>query len=523
MPTNTEVFPKLLKHLFGVVLLTLTCSSLQAAEQVAQTEDLLNMGLEDLLQMRISVSALSGRSQYLSTRLLAQTPYLLDRILFEAAADPVKTASDAASGIGLAPAIGSFAQPAISPDEIEASSAPDDYLRQIARTEQQFSPFDSILFEQYLGLGLSYQLQGDHENAITAFEKAEYISRINNGLYAPDQFPIIERMIDSYLATGNVAAANSRQQYLLYVNTQHYGENSLEVVPVLNALGDRNMHTFLNALHAGNYVGFISGGRGSSRNLTPRALAYMNVYRAQDQYYRAIMSLVDNKKFDTNQMTSLELKLIEAIFLGAHRQGILDNPVFYMKGRRERTGSRIMRDELNSNSMSFINGRNAWSRMRIYEQVNTESTPLDKVRPMLGLADWHRLFNRRKRANDLYLEARDYLVEQQIAPDIIEAIFNPAVPVQLPWFAPRPNSRRFLGIAEEEQPIWDGWLDVSFTLSKYGTASNIKILGHSDNTTREIERRLRRVIQHSPFRPRILDKEETTSSEVQVRYYFVQK
>ena len=248
----------------------------------------------------------------------------------------------------------------------------------------------------------------------------------------------------------------------------------------------------------------------------------MNLYQSQDQYYQAILNLIDNRQFNASQLTSLELKLVETIFLGAHRQGILDDPLFYMKSHHIRTGSRVRRDELSGNSPSFINGRNAWSRMQVYQQINDSASAIEKVMPLLGLADWHRLFNRRGHANDLYLEARDYLLAEQVDPQEINALLNPLIPVQLPDFAPRPHSRRSLGIPDYVTPEWTGYVDVSFNLNKYGSVHNLKIIASSENATGDIISRLRRVLRHSPFRPALRDIEQGTTTAMQLRYYFAQ-
>jgi len=209
---------------------------------------------------------------FFSVSAQAQPDLILDRILFEPALltdnqvespvdNPVESPDKNQTinaGNTTSTDFSAHATDPVFVADSDSVASPDSYLRQITLREQQTSPFDSQLFEQYLGLGISYQSRGEHEAAITAFEKAEYISRINNGLYAPDQFPIIQRMIDSYEATGDLTSATRREQYLFYLNEQHYGENSLELVPILIAQADRNSNAFLNALHAGNYVGIVS-------------------------------------------------------------------------------------------------------------------------------------------------------------------------------------------------------------------------------------------------------------------------
>ena len=459
----------------------------------------------------------------------AQEIVNIDRVLFEPYPLP---SSDSPPVLASIPGTKGRIVLAANTDEMIATSDPDkaerdveQYLQVITETEAQEGPFDTGLFEYYLDLGLAYQDQGLHEEAIEAFEKAEYISRINNGLYSPDQFPVVERMIESYIATGDLLTANSKQQYLLYLNTQFYGEDSLEVVPALDYLADWNMDTFLTALTLGNSVGLNInfGGRGvGGINATPRALAMRNLFLAQSQYYQAIENLIDHRRLFDPKLLELEQKLVEAIFLSALRRGILEDPVFYLNRRTARTGSRIVRDELRGNTMSYINGRNAWMRMQIYVENNPAATPLDVARTMLGQADWNMMFNRRVTAREQYAEIHDYLQTSGLEEAEINALLHPPLPVQLPEITFRPHTRQHLGVPEDAQIAWQGYIDLGFSISRYGNVQGIRILGKSDNVTSRLERRLRKVLHNSPFRPRLADGEPLKQDEVQLRYYFAE-
>jgi tetratricopeptide (TPR) repeat protein len=427
----------------------------------------------------------------------------------------------------------------LNPEPEIAAAAVVSYQDSLDSTQNETSPYDQSLLEQYLSLGLSYQQLGDHEEALAALEKAEYISRINNGLHAPEQYRIIERMIASYVAEGRMSEADDKRQYLYYLSSQQYGEDSLEVVPSLTALADWNMSTFDHALSAGNNVGFISGNNDSldsftardgtisrvngTRMFTPRGIALSNLYSAQVQYHQAIVNLLRPRRADAarlDQLTDLELRFVEAVFLGAYRDGILEDPVFYMSQRVLGTGSRVRQPVLSPNLASFRNGRAAYERMRIYQQLNPKADAVAKVLPTLGLGDWNLLYNRRERAMEQYQAAALQLHEAGVPQERIAALLEPEVPVQLPEFAPRPNSRRQFGIEEDSPLDYDGWIDVHLRISRFGAANQVDILAKSDNVTRELERRLNRVIRNSPFRPSLSAALANEAQEFTLRYYF---
>jgi tetratricopeptide (TPR) repeat protein len=460
----------------------------------------------------------------------AQQAINVDRILFEA----VPLEPGGASPLAVSPAPRSASRISLTArqsadvravDAQEAALAVEQYLNEITETSTALGPYDTGLFQQYLDLGLAYQDQGQHEEAIEAFESAEYISRINNGLYSPDKFPVIERMIESYIATGDLQTANAKQQYLLYLNSQHFGDDSLEVVPALDYLGDWNMDTFFHALTLGNNVGMNInfGGRGvGGSNATPRAMATRNLFLAQSQYYQAIENMVEHRMIFDPKLLQLEQKLVEAIFLSALRRSIIEDPVFFIKRRTSRTGTRIVRDELRGNTMSYVNGRNAWERMLIYVKVNPAAGPEDIARTMLGKADWNMLFNRRVTALRGYAEISDYLQQAGVSRERIEAILHPALPVHLPEFTFLPHSRAHLGIAPEAEVEYQGYIDVSFVISRFGNAQGIRITGTSDNVTPTLKRRLVKVLHNSPFRPRLQDGEPLKRDVIQLRYYFAE-
>ena len=172
--------------------------------------------------------------------------------------------------------------------------------------------------------------------------------------------------------------------------------------------------------------------------------------------------------------------------------------------------------------MSYINGRNAWMRMQIYVENNPAATPLDVARTMLGQADWNMMFNRRVTAREQYAEIHDYLQTSGLEEAEINALLHPPLPVQLPEITFRPHTRQHLGVPEDAQIAWQGYIDLGFSISRYGNVQGIRILGKSDNVTSRLERRLRKVLHNSPFRPRLADGEPLKQDEVQLRYYFAE-
>lgn len=456
----------------------------------------------------------------------AQDPIPLDSLLFEphpvpeGAIDgplPGDTAQVAGSQEGDKSPDALYLLPGELEETVEETI--DLYLENIAETEADNGPFAPALLEQYLSLGKAYQQNNQHEEAIAVLEKAEYISRINSGLFASEQFVIVENLIASYLAMGEVRKAADRQQYLLFLNQQNFGNDNLQAVPILQKLADWQMNSFISTINAD--VPFtISFSSGNSRTPAPREFAFSSLYLAQNTYFQAIQNLVKNNQLDNPTLNELELKLVEAVFLSANRQGLLANPDFYMDPRLVHTGSRIMRRNIGGNSISYVNGRNAYMRMRLYEEHQAAVNPLEVAQAIIGLGDWNLLFDRRTTALKYYEEADAYLHSHNVAEDVITELMNPELPPQLPLFTALPHSREKYQIPEEAPLAFTGYADVSFDLTRYGNVRNVEINNTSGEFSKNMERRLLRILRTTPFRPRLRDGKVTGMDNVRIRYYY---
>ena len=453
----------------------------------------------------------------------AQPRPVLDRILFEArlledsasvslpgaAQGPVSAPGDGRGALDYADSDGA---------SIEA------YEQSIATTELAGGPFAPDLLEQFLALGELHQQQGDHEAALAAFDKADYISRINNGLYSPSQFAIVENMIESHLANGELQEAGNKQRYLLMLHEQQYGTNSLEVVPALARVGDWNFEQFYRQLALPNVVFSFSSGPTSgfgNRGQSPRAMAFGSLFQSQLSYWRAISIILNNGEYSDPRLRDLENKLIETSFLASNRDGMMRNPDFYLAQRSAYTGTRIQRS-VRPNSQYFFAGRSAYERLMAYHLLTPGTDAVAMAQTLIALGDWNLLFDRQSSALRTYRQAHDFLVANKVPRTVIDALFSPTMPQQLPAMTPLPHSRAKFGIAPDATVAWDGYVDVSFRISRFGHAGHFEVLGSSGELTRDLKERLRRLVRGSPFRPRFVDGDLAREDTVKLRYYFAQ-
>ncbi|MDG1851286.1 MAG: hypothetical protein P8J44_04140, partial [Gammaproteobacteria bacterium] len=298
-----------------------------------------------------------------------------------------------------------------------------------------------------------------------------------------------------------------------------FGENNLNAIPSIISLAEQNMTNYERVLNMPVQPSMSFSSSGSARQPTPRQIAFGSLYQAQQNYVRAISTLTDNQQFFDSTLLELEHRYIETLFLQAYRPAIIKEPDYYMSEKSYRTGSRI-RNNNRRNSVSYLRGVYAFERMLIYVRYNPMADPLVLTDILMNYGDWNLLFGHTRTAAEKYIEANQEAINRGIPEQEIENIFRPAMPVHLPLVAAKPNSREKFGIAANKNLVYDGYVDISFTVSRFGRAGDIEILGKSGNVTKKIEQRLKRYLRNSPFRPRLQKDGSINEESLTLRYHF---
>ena len=412
-----------------------------------------------------------------------------------------------------------------TPAPLEIVANIDAYRESVRNLEAEQGPFTPELYEVLVDLGNQYQLAGEHETAIEIFQRAEHISRVNNGLYDPQQFSSIEKMIDSYMAMGDVASANEKQRYLVYLSEQHYGQADPNILPSVIDLADHNMANF-NRVMAREEMPVLSFSSGtgfgpSRRDPTPKEMAFGSLFMAQQNYLQAISTMIDNRQYFDPMLLDLEYSFLETLLLQAFRPAILEDADYYLSDRGVVTGSLLRKDYASRYaSYNYATGKAAFERILIYVRNNPQSRVYQLVNALMEYGDWNMLFGKTMSAMEKYSEAYALVQELGVQPDVVEELFRPGIPVHLPLVTAKPNSREKFGIPDDAELEYAGYVDIAFTVSKYGRAKRFDILATSGEATREVERRLIRYLRNSPFRPRLEADEDFSAHRVTVRYYF---
>jgi tetratricopeptide (TPR) repeat protein len=108
------------------------------------------------------------------------------------------------------------------------------YNRAIKAAESREGAYGASLSESILGLARILQSQGRHDEAIALYKRSLHLTRINEGLYCPQQIPLLQGEIASHKALQNYTQADERQSYLYRVQTRAIGSSDALVTAFMD-------------------------------------------------------------------------------------------------------------------------------------------------------------------------------------------------------------------------------------------------------------------------------------------------
>ena len=94
------------------------------------------------------------------------------------------------------------------------------YRSYIDNMEASSGAFAPGLTEQLLGFGLNLQALERHAEAATVLKRGVHVSRVQSGLYAADQLPLLRAEIRSLTVLGRYDEVDERQRYLARVESE---------------------------------------------------------------------------------------------------------------------------------------------------------------------------------------------------------------------------------------------------------------------------------------------------------------
>jgi len=339
--------------------------------------------------------------------------------------------------------------------------------------EHTRGPFDPFLFNMLMVKASIHAEHGEWAPAKELLRRAQHIVHRDDGVYTQRQLPIIDRLTRIDLEQGDPVSADREQRFNLKISEQAYGDDSEELVPVLEKVGDYFSDRGseipvreLSRICCGSYDAQILRDRFPDQN-TEFLIRYRNslFHESYDLYERAIKILED--KYGEN-----DPRLVEPL--------------------RTLAWARLMDQRPNKSAEALME--------RAYNIVaeNPATDISDRIKALVGLADLYNISYDRK-AGERYLEAWQMLMDHPELTQLRHEVFG--APIRLfPLQRALPLSRRPMS-TEDDAEIY---ADVVFTIDEDGSTSDVEIL--ESNLPNDDASALRRFVQRRvKYRPRIVD------------------
>lgn len=386
----------------------------------------------------------------------------------------------------------------------------EDYQSAIARLEAEQGAWGFGLAEQLSGLGRTYQMRGQHRDAIAIFDRAVHVSRINNGLYDLSQVPIIERMVDSLKARGRWEEVHERHQYLFWLHKRNFGANDPRMLPVIDRLGKWYINDY-----ALNPERRMMGQLVDAHNLFQHAIdIIIGTYGTQDlRLIEPLRGLVMSNWFFANYRGNGATSSLERSHLT--RELGADNVSFPNDQQQNSRLTQYLRN-------NYADGKRAIQQMVDIYSLSPDAPSGAAARVKVELADWEQLFDRRRSAADLYRQAYRELAADDATRATADKLFGrPVALPELEFVESDLEQAASLRAANDEESIEPiNYVLVSFDVNRFGDAENIQVLESRPEDNAEYRSQIKRSLETTRFRPRLMDGEPVNTQGLTQKFVF---
>jgi tetratricopeptide (TPR) repeat protein len=346
-----------------------------------------------------------------------------------------------------------------------------------------------------------YHRLSDYDAAISVLERAQDIVRRWDGLDSLDQAEMVEEIIEINMAIARNEESIDEENHLRELVRRNPGDP--RNVAILVNMAGRQMDVvrelLINGIPPEIAINVNVLNSGNSARFAPprdaRSMAASMLRRARASYSAAMREAIAMGSADISELFELETSVIDTYYLE------LIN--LRLRGGRQayRGAGRLYFEGIGALDARLDNTR----RFR--------DTPEAVTRALIELADWELMFGSFGHALGMYDEAAADLRANGGSEALVDAMFSPAVPVPLPALL---SNAQIVGGRSDVQ----GYVDVEIDINRFGGVHQVRVTGRSDNATDSIERRLKRFVYQTRFRPRYVDGEWLRADRFALRYIF---
>lgn len=428
------------------------------------------------------------------------------------------------------------------------------YRESIDDIEQNNDPYHYELLEHYAGLGDAYQSLGRHEEAISNFDSAIQISKIQNGLYNLDQVPFIEKIIQSYIAMGDEENVTLKHEYMHYLHLENFTASDPDRINSSLALADWYIASFFkdnfqnasfvqrttnnivsrqpratSSLAGNNSVS--SGGLPNSNSAQFEAIlnGEINDLHARDVEDARLLKVGDIYEdlqrdiYATEQpdvLTIIEIaRRIAALSYITKQEMDFEKTNFNFNERYNNSRQEEFRNSQQRMDHSYESGRNALQYViNIFRTF--EARPRFIAAAIIELADWQLAYGKIATAEANYQEAYRIMANAGSPSEAVDNALNGIIPKIIPSVATHFYTKKSAGIPADTTLIYQGHIDLSYNIDKLGNVSEVVFHDNNQAEARLLQRIIEDSLLITKFRPIIQNGELLSHGRVNLRYYY---
>lgn len=360
-------------------------------------------------------------------------------------------------------------QPAATEDQIDA------YQDAIEDAESESGPYAIELIDLYFGFGQVLLEDGELEEALDAFQQTAIITRVNHGPHSLEQSDYLYSVAKTESLLGNLEPAISVIEYIYQIHAREYGENSAEMLPVIDEISEwYKEEKPLQALRSRS-TDFQNRSFLAARKSALTAEQYgigsleaAKSYQLQGQtHFRSILYM-----FQTGEPPIPELVINAG---GSGNPWVVERSI----------------------SNHFRAGRTAYENAIKSWRQNPESTSLQVAEAIAQLGDWYLVLEQFRAAAREYKLAYEVLAADGENQALADAYFG--VPAPLRFLRSEGSFARNLDPPTSEQP-----LQVVMDVSRNGRISDIEFRNVPSGESEEDIEKVRYRLERTRFRPAVI-------------------
>ena len=356
----------------------------------------------------------------------------------------------------------------------EAFLAP--YLRAVEAARHRYHP---DLVRPLLLLGDAQFGQGNYPSALDSYSQAVQVSRVSEGLFAPDQVEAVYKQSEVLQRLGDGEAATSREEYAYEVLARAHGTDSEAMLPGVFRLARWYKDAY-------------------------------NIFAARALFQQALKIYGANDKAGTPQAIPALQGLAETYRMERF-------PPFYVDDRESpslmatRPRGRLANYDAPLQINTFPVAERALQEVIRIRQQDASTGPTPVSEAILDLADWHLMWEHFRKAHTLYEHV--YLRFEKVGPVDPATYF--AEPVLLHFAAPKDPRPPPAGEREE---LTEGFVEVQFQVSTNGSVRDMEVVASEPEGLMDFP--VRRSLRSARYRPAMADGKATPFEGETYRHEF---